>query len=83
MIKSQQYNFSLENSPLNNLLINILWLYKNVFNFLMILRVIRNFIIIYSVLIINTHGFLTNIGEILFYDICKIIDPEYIIFLYD
>jgi len=49
----------------------------------MILRVIRNFIIIYSVLIINTHGFLTNIGEIIFYDMCKIIDPEYIIFLYD
>ena len=37
---------------------------------------------IYSILIVNTHGFITNIGEILFYDILKIVDPDYINFLY-
>lgn len=28
-----------------------------------------------SLLLVNTHGYITNIGENLFYDICKIVRP--------
>jgi polynucleotide 5'-kinase involved in rRNA processing len=34
-----------------------------------------------SILIINTHGYINNIGEILFYDICNIINPKFIVVL--